>query len=120
MNKNNPKPLYPTSEFFKDFKESYKALITKFLVYNNIEKVVCKDKKNHFFDYIEVKEDETLVVHHKYTIVDTNKEIDETYSHLLFDFTLDYAYCLADMEQDLFLQERQGKHDKYDFFFRDV
>ena len=49
MNKNNPKPLYPTSENFKDLRDSYKALITKFLVYNNIEKVVCKDKKNHFF-----------------------------------------------------------------------
>lgn len=88
----------------------YQALIRQFLILNNIKSVVCTDDKEHFFDRIVVAENGTIKVF--------SHGLESTFwDSLYFDFTSDYAVCLANMEKDLFMQERQGAHDKFTFTF---
>jgi len=95
---------------FHKLSDEYEKLIRKFFKVNNIKEVVCTDKKEHFFDRIEVKKNGTITVY-AHGLTKT------TWKKLYFDFTVDYAVCLANMEHDLFLQQRQGKHEKFNFYF---
>ena len=93
-------------------KEQYRELIKSFLIENNIKEVTCKDIKEPFFDKIVVsdkKRRQIKVYRHGFTTT--------TFDNLYFDFTCDYAQCLAKMEHDLFMQTRNAQHNNYDFIF---
>lgn len=92
--------------------EFYMRLITNFFVLNDIKEVVCTDTKEHFFDRIEISKNGKLKVF-KYGFTET------TWNNLYFDFTCDYAKCLSNMEHDLYLQTRNGKHNMFTFYFTD-
>lgn len=95
-----------------DIKEQYRELIKSFLIENNIKEVTCKDMKEHFFDKIVVsdkKQRQIKVYAHGFTAT--------TWDNLYFDFSVDYAQCLAKMEHDLFMQTRKGQHNNYNFIF---
>ena len=44
----------------------------------------------------------------------------KSWDNLYFHFSCDYAVCLANMEIDLFMQKRNGKHDKFNFIFKEA
>ena len=95
-----------------NIKEQYRELIKSFLIENNIKEVTCKDMKEHFFDKIVVsdkKQRQIKVYAHGFTAT--------TWDNLYFDFSVDYAQCLAKMEHDLFMQTRNGQHNNYNFIF---
>lgn len=95
-----------------ELREAYREVVRKFLVLNYVKEVVCTDTNEHFFDRILVDENGTLKVY-KYGLKET------TWDNLYFDFACDYAVCLANMEKDLYMQERRGKHEKFTFTFND-
>lgn len=95
-----------------NIKDLYKELVKTFLIENNIKEVICKDTKEHFFDKIIVTDKENRIIK-----VYTDGLKETTFSNLSFNFTCDYAQCIAKMEHDLFLQTRNGKHNNYDFIF---
>ena len=96
----------------KEMSKLYEELIKAFFVFNNIKEVVCTDTKEHFFDKVLIDKDGNLAVY--------NHGLKEfTWKRFYFDFTLDYATCLANMEHDLFLQVRNGKHKNYTFKFNE-
>ena len=102
----------PNKSYMANIKEQYRELIKSFLTENNIKEVVCTDTKEHFFDKIVVtnkQQREIEVFAHGFTTT--------TWKNLYFDFSVDYAQCLANMEHDLYLQTRNGKHNKYNFIF---
>jgi hypothetical protein len=102
MNVENKKKLF----------DLYKDLVKNFFVLNNIKEVTCTDEKEHFFDRVLIDNDGNMrVYNHGYTSF--------WWSNLLFDFTVDYATCLAKMEHDLYLQERNGEHKNYTFVFNE-
>lgn len=92
--------------------EQYEELIKSFLIENNIKEVTCKDMQEHFFDKIVVS-DKT----HRQIKVYSHGLTKTTWNNLYFDFTCDYAQCLAKMEHDLFMQTRNARHHNYDFTF---
>lgn len=94
--------------------EQYQELVKTFLVENDIKEVVCKDTNEHFFDKIIVTDKEKRIIK-----VYAHGLTETTWDNLHFNFTCDYAQCLAKMEHDLFLQTRQGKHKNYNFIFDD-
>lgn len=98
-------------EHRQNLKEQYKEWIKSFLVENNIKEVICKDMKEHFFDRV-------VVVDKANRVISVDKYGYKNFTdNLYFDFTCDYAQCLANMEHNLYMQTREGKHDKYDFIF---
>ena len=99
-----------TQKDFSKLADLYKTLIKQFLALHNIKEVVCTDTKEHFFDRIVAKENGSIEVFN-YGFTKT------AWNELYFDFTCDYAKCLSNMEHDLFLQTRNGKHDMYTFYF---
>ena len=102
MNVENKKKLF----------DLYKDLVKNFFVLNNIKEVTCTDEKEHFFDKVLIDNDGNMrVYNHGYTSI--------WWSNLCFDFTVDYATCLAKMEHDLYLQERNGEHKNYTFVFNE-
>lgn len=100
-----------TEKNFRIIADLYCEILKQFLILNKIKEVICKDTKEHFFDRIVVMDDGTLNVY--------NYGFKTPWHGLHFDFTCDYAQCLAKMEHDLYLQERRGKHDNYDFIFNE-
>lgn len=95
-----------------NIKEQYRELIKTFLIENNIKEVTCKDTKEHFFDKIVVSDKtKRQIKAYRHGLTET------TWDNLYFDFTIDYAQCLAKMEHDLFMQTRNGKHNNYNFIF---
>ena len=100
-----------TEKRFHEIADMYSALINKFFEVHNIEKVVCTDENEHFFDRIDVVSKDKINVYSHGLVT--------PFSGLLFDFTCDYAKCLSDMEHDLYLQERDGNHEKYTFYFKE-
>lgn len=103
--------MVSTEKKFDIIANLYRELIRQFLILHKIKEVVCKDTKEHFFDRIVVLDDGTLNVY--------NHGLRTPWKHLYFDFTCDFAQCIAKMEHDLYLQERRGKHNNYDFTFND-
>lgn len=101
-----------TEKNFNKLANIYETLIFNFFTLHNIKEVVCNDIKEHFFDRITINKNGSMNVF-KHVFTKT------TWSKLYFDFTSDYAKCLANMEHDLFLQQRNGKHEMYDFIFND-
>ena len=95
-----------------NIKEQYRELIKSFLTENNIKEVVCTDTKEHFFDRIVVSDKQKHIIK-----VYSHGLTETTWDNLYFDFTCDYAQCLAKMEHDLFLQTRNGQHNNYNFIF---
>ena len=104
--------MVSTEKGFSEIADLYNELIVKFLMVHKISEVVCSDNVEHFFDRIVMGKDGVMVVY-KYGFKST------TFDRLYFDFTCDYAKCISNMEHDLFLQVRNGKHDKYTFTFND-
>lgn len=105
--------MVTTEKNFDKLANMYETLIEQFLVLHNVKEVVCTDTKEHFFDRIVVAENGSIeVFNHGFTKT--------TWSRLLFDFTSDYAVCLANMEKDMFMQQRKGKHDKFNFIFNEA
>lgn len=100
-----------TNKNFETIATLYRQLIVQFLIVHKIKEVICKDTKEHFFDRIVLLDDNTINVY--------DYGFKTPWTNLYFDFTCDYAQCLAKMEHDLFLQERKGKHENYDFIFND-
>ena len=97
-----------TENKFSKLSEMYENLIRQFLILHNVKEVICTDTKEHFFDRIVVAENGSIkVFNHGFTNI--------TWNNLYFDFTADYAKCLSDMEHDLYLQQRNGKHNMYSF-----
>ena len=92
---------------FKEIANIYLTLIAKFFEVHKIKEVVCTDTKEHFFDRIEIDKNGKLRVFENGSIWDT----------IRLNSTCDYAKCLSNMEHDLYLQERDGKHDKFTFYF---
>lgn len=101
-----------TEKDFRKLADLYDSIITQFLILHNVREVICTDTKEHFFDRIVVDENGSLKVF-------DDGFIKTTWSKLYFDYTCDYAVCLANMEKDLFMQTRKGKHEKYTFIFND-
>ena len=105
--------MVTTEKNFDKLADMYETLIEQFLVLHNVKEVVCTDTKEHFFDRIVVAENGSIkVFSHGFTTT--------TWDNLYFDFSCDYAVCLANMEIDLFMQKRNGKHDKFNFIFKEV
>ena len=97
-----------TENKFSKLSEMYENLIRQFLILHNVKEVICTDTKEHFFDRIVVAENGSIkVFNHGFTNI--------TWNNLYCDFTADYAKCLSDMEHDLYLQQRNGKHNMYSF-----
>lgn len=95
-----------------NIKEQYRELIKTFLIENNIKEVICKDIKEPFFDRIVVSDKtQRQIKVYRHGLTET------TWDNLYFDFTIDYAQCLAKMEHDLFMQTRNGEHNNYNFIF---
>lgn len=92
--------------------QMYQELVKNFIILNDIKEVVCTDDKEHFFDRIQMTENGKLKVFN-YGLKET------TWDNLYFDFTCDYAKCLSNMEHDLYLQTRNGKHNMFTFYFTD-
>ena len=102
-----------TEKNFDKLAGMYEALIIQFLILNNVKEVVCTDTNEHYFDRIVVAENGSIkVFSHGFTTT--------TWDNLYFDFTCDYAVCLANMEKDMFMQQRNGKHDKFNFIFNEA
>ena len=101
-----------TEKDFRKLADLYDTIISQFLVLHNVKEVICTDTKEHFFDRIVVGENGSIKVYnHGFTKT--------TWDRLYFDYTCDYAVCLASMEKDLFMQTRNGKHEKFTFIFND-
>lgn len=83
-----------------DLKSAYRNLLVVMLREHNVKSVTCTDKKEPFFDKIEVNADGTL------TVTDYGNL---TFDNLYFDFTCDYARCFSYIEDAIFLQSRNGK-----------
>ena len=102
-----------TEKIFNKLANIYKTLILNFFILHNIKKVVCNDIKERFFDRITINKNGSMnVFNHVFTKT--------TWSKLCFDFTSDYTKCLPNIEHNLFLQQRNGKHKLYDFIFNDI
>ncbi len=102
-----------TENKFSKLTELYQTLIKQFLILHNVKEVICTDTKEHFFDRIVVPENGSIkVFRHGFTTT--------TWDNLYFDFTCDYAVCLANMEKDMFMQQRNGKHEKFNFIFNET
>lgn len=86
----------------------YRELIQKTLIDNNVKSIVCENKKEHFFDRIDVQKDGTLTVTHH------TKFGDMHFQNLCFDFTCDYARCLSYIEDAIFRAIRNmDSNDKF-------
>lgn len=105
--------MVATEKDFDKLADLYEKLVRQFLILNKVKEVICTDDKEHFFDRIVVAENGSIkVFSHGFTTT--------TWDNLYFDFSCDYAVCLANMEIDLFMQKRNGKHDKFNFIFKEV
>lgn len=104
--------MVSTEKGFNEIAELYNKLFAKFFELHKIKKVVCTDMKECFFDRIEVDDDGTMNVY-KY-------DFSFPFDWLSLDYTMDYAKCLSNMEHDLFMQERRGKHNSFTFYFTDL
>ena len=93
-----------TDRNFEKLASMYCELIKQFLVLHHVIEVVCNDAEEHFFDRIVVQNNNALNVF-KYGFNTPS------FDTLLFDFTCDYAQCLAKMEHYLYLQKSRGKKD---------
>ena len=102
--------MVTTEKNFDKLADLYQNIVKQFLILHKVKEVICTDTKEHFFDRIVVAENGSIkVFSHGFTTT--------TWDNLYFDFSCDYAVCLANMEIDLFMQKRNGKHDKFNFIF---
>lgn len=104
-----------TEKDFNVLADMYNNIVKNFLVLHNIKEVVCTDTKEHYFDKIVVNK----CVGERYYLEVYSHGLSTAFNSLLFDFTTDYATCLAGMEQDLYMQERKGAHLRYTFTFNE-
>lgn len=100
-----------TEKNFDKIQKMYQKLICLFFAINGIKEVVCTDIKEHFFDCIVVKENGKITVF-KHQLTNTY------WIKLYFDFTIDYANCIANMEKKLLLQHRNEISNKYKFIIQ--
>lgn len=89
---------------FGELSKLYQELIKNVLLLHKVREVKCVNDKEHFFDRIVVHKDDTISIF-KYGLKEPFKELN-------FDHTVDYATCLAYIEHDLYLAERQGKPER--------
>lgn len=83
----------------------YNELIYNLLVEEQVEKIVCHRKHDNdkFFDDLYVdKENGVVIVHYH--------GIKHDFKGFHFDFTLDYADCLAQIERGLFSANRRNNN----------
>lgn len=104
--------MVSTEKGFYEIANLYNELFAKFFELHKIKKVVCTDMKEHFFDRIDVNDDGTMNVY--------SYGLSFPFANLSFDFTMDYAKCLSNMEHDLYMQERRGSHNNFTFYFTDI
>lgn len=91
-----------TENKFKKLSELYQTLIKQFLILHNVKEAICTDTKEHFFDRIVVAENGSIkVFSHGFTTT--------TLDNLYFDFTCDYAVCLANMKNSISSSTKQYK-----------
>lgn len=93
-----------TERNFEVLAKLYNKVIVSTLAMHDVKEVRCVATKEHFFDRIVLKDDHSLEVY-KYGL--TNP-----FSWLSFDFTIDFSQCLANIEHDLFLAQRNGKPER--------
>ena len=88
----------------ENLKKLYNELIYNVLVSEQVEKIVCNRKEgdNRFFDNLSVDREKECVIVHRYGL-----EMDLV--GFCFDFTLDFATCLAQIEKAIFLANRRAK-----------
>ena len=104
--------MVSTEKGFNEIANLYNELFAKFFELHKIKKVVCTDMKEHFFDRIEVNDDGTINVY--------SYGLSSPFANLSFDFTMDYAKCLSNMEHDLYMQQKRGSHNNFTFYFTDI
>lgn len=96
--------MVSTQKDFGTLAKLYRELIRQTMILHNIAEIRCENEKERFFDRIVLKEDNGLEVYSHGLL----KPLDNLY----FDFTCDFATCLANIEHDLFLAERKGKPER--------
>ena len=82
----------------------YTELIRQTLILHNVAEIKCENRKEHFFDRIVLKEDGELNIF--------NHGLPKPHKELFFDFTSDFATCLAYIEHDIYLAQRKGVPEK--------
>lgn len=90
---------------FETLANQYEELVRQFIIQHDIREIYCYDNNEHFFDKIIRNNDDSLTIH-KHGM---------TWKKLLFDFSLDYAKCLSNMEHELFLKTHNSQNTKYKF-----
>ena len=81
-------------------KELYRQLLVSVLLRENVVEVVCTNDKEHYFDRLVISQDGGIKAY-RHGLV-------KPFSHLYFDFDLDYANLLYYIEQDLDAVRRGG------------
>jgi hypothetical protein len=85
-----------------EIKNTYRSLIVAVLNAHKVRSIKAVGDNarvtENFFDTIEVNEDGTLMVDRHGLKLD----------NLYFDFTCDFARCLSYIEDEIFIQERNG------------
>ena len=91
-------------------KQMYRNLIRQTLMENKVKTVINTNPKTpRFFDKIEINDNSDIKVFKDMNI--DGKTITLDWDNFYFDFTLDFAHCLAFLEDAIFLQQRGGNHD---------
>lgn len=95
----------------KTIKKLYNELIYNLLVEEQVEKIVCYRKydNDRFFDNLYVDKDKGVVIVHR-------GNIDMDFEGFHFDFTIDYADCLAQIERGLYHANR-GSNNAVGLYF---
>lgn len=98
--------MVSTQKDFEKLATLYMEILKQVMKLHNVKEVahVRNTTKEHFFDRIVLTEDEKLEVY-KYGL-------ERPFDSLHYDFTVDYATCLAYIEHDLYLAQRKGKAER--------
>lgn len=81
-------------------KELYRQLLVSVLLRENVVEVVCTNDKEHYFDRLVISQDGGIKAY--------CHGLAKPFSHLYFDFDLDYAKLLYYIEEDLYAVRRGG------------
>ena len=93
--------MVSTQKNFDTLAELYNVLIKYTMYENGITEIRCDSSNKRFYDRIVLNEGGRMDVY-KYGLK-------KPFSNLGFDFTVDYAKCLLDIEESLYVVERGGE-----------
>lgn len=89
-----------TQKNFDKLASAYSEVLLQTLRLHNVCEVWCECENPHFFDHIVLNDGGMLVYNHG---------LKTPWKGLFFDFTVDYAKCLGNIEEDLYLASHHAQ-----------